>query len=307
MPDPQKSRVLQHMADCPVPHAREPGAGELEQPMAVSATIAGLFVYPLKSGRGVPCARVGLSPTGFEWDRQWMLINAHGVFLSQRTHPQLARIVPQLDAGELSLSGPGLPPLRLPRACTGERRSVRVHRDSCWGLDEGDAAAEWASLVAGEAARLVRVPRHTERIANPAFTGSTPAPMGFADGFPVLVCNEASLQDLNSRLPESIPMERFRPNVVLEGLPAWAEDRIDALTVGEVTLRLVKPCTRCTIPSIDQRTGRPSTDPAPALRKFRFDKALRGVTFGENAVIVAGNEAEIERGVACQVSFDLGT
>jgi MOSC domain-containing protein len=218
--------------------------------MALGATIAGLFVYPLKSARGVPCARVRLSPTGFEWDRQWMLINADGVFLSQRTHPQLARIVPQLDAGELLLSAPGLPPLRLPRVCTGERRSVRVHKDRCLGLDEGGAAAEWASLVAGEAARLVRVPTLTERTANPAFAGSTPAPMGFADGFPVLVCNEASLRDLNNRLRERIPMERFRPNVVLEGLPAWAEDHIDSLTVGEVTLRLVKPCTRCTIPSI---------------------------------------------------------
>ena len=236
-----------------------------------------------------------------------MLINADGVFLSQRTHPQLARIVPQLDAGELLLSAPGLPPLRLPRVCTGERRSVRVHKDRCLGLDEGGAAAEWASLVAGEAARLVRVPTHTERTANPAFAGSTPAPMGFADGFPVLVCNEASLRDLNNRLRERIPMERFRPNVVLEGLPAWAEDHIDSLTVGEVTLRLVKPCTRCTIPSIDQRTGQPSTDPVPVLRQFRFDKALRGVTFGENAVILTGTEAQIERASACQVTFALET
>jgi MOSC domain-containing protein len=272
--------------------------------MAAIATIAGLFVYPLKSGRGVPCSRVRLSATGFEWDRQWMLINAHGVFLSQRTHPQLACIVPQVDAGELLLQAPGLPPLRLPRICTGERRSVRVHRDSCVGLDEGAAAAEWASRVAGEAARLVRVPAHTERIANPLFAGAEPAPMGFADGFPVLVCNQASLEDLNWRLPESIPMERFRPNVVLEGLPAWAEDRIDALTVDGVTLRLVKPCTRCTIPSIDQRTGQPSTDPAPALRQFRFNKALRGVAFGENAVIAGGKEGEIERGAACRVSFE---
>jgi uncharacterized protein YcbX len=128
--------------------------------------------------------------------------------------------------------------------------------------------------------------------------------MGFADGFPVLVCNAASLADLNTRLPAGIPMERFRPNVVLEGLPAWAEDRIETLTLGEVTLRPVKPCTRCTIPSIDQRTGRPSIDPTPALRQFRFDKRLRGVKFGENAVIVTGIAREIERGANCRVDFE---
>jgi len=109
---------------------------------------------------------------------------------------------------------------------------------------------------------------------------------------------------LNTRMPESIPMERFRPNVILEGLPPWAEDRIDTLSVGEVTLRLVKPCSRCTIPSIDQSTGRPAIDPAPVLRQFRFNKALRGITFGENAVIVSGADTLIERGAACQVQFE---
>jgi uncharacterized protein YcbX len=128
--------------------------------------------------------------------------------------------------------------------------------------------------------------------------------MGFADGFPVLVCSTASLEDLNRRLPARIPMERFRPNLVLEGLPPWAEDRIDTITVGEVTLRLVKPCTRCTIPSIDQCTGEPSTDPTPVLRQFRFDKLLRGVAFGENAVIVTGIAREIERGTTCRVDFE---
>jgi uncharacterized protein YcbX len=272
--------------------------------MSATVTVSGLFVYPLKSARGIPSARVRVSTTGFEWDRQWMLINAQGVFLSQRTHPQLARVVPRLDEGELWLEMPGLPPLRLPAVCTGDRQNVRVHRDACVGLDEGSAAAEWASRVAGEPARMVRVPAKAERFANPTYAGSAPAPMGFADGFPVLVCNQASLADLNERLPESIPMERFRPNVVLEGLPAWAEDRIDALTLDGVRLRLVKPCTRCTIPSIDQHTGQPSTDPAPVLRQFRFDKALRGITFGENAVILTGKDREIERGAACQVSFE---
>jgi hypothetical protein len=147
------------------------------------------------------------------------------------------------------------------------------------------------------------VPANTERFANPAFAGSVPAPMGFADGFPVLVCNQASLDALNTHLPERIPMERFRPNLVLEGLPAWAEDRIDALTVDGVTLRLVKPCTRCTIPAIDQQTGEPSTDPSPVLRRLRFDKVLHGLTFGENAVIDAAQRGEIARGAACEVSF----
>jgi uncharacterized protein len=289
--------MVQHMADCPGPHARQ-------LPMSVIATVTDLFVYPLKSARGIACPRVRLAATGFEADRQWMLVNVHGVFLSQRTHPQLACIVPDLDAGELVLHAPGLPPLRLPRNCSGERLCVRVHQDRCVGLDEGADAAEWASRAAGEAVRLVRVPPHNERRANPAFAGTAAAPMGFADGFPVLVCNAASLADLNTRLATGIPMERFRPNVVLEGLPAWAEDRIDTLTLGEVTLRLVKPCTRCTIPSIDQRTGRPSIDPTPALRRFRFDKLLRGVKFGENAVIVTGIAREIERGATCRVDFE---
>ena len=275
--------------------------------MTAIATVTGLFVYPLKSARGIACPRVRLGATGFEADRQWMLVNAHGVFLSQRTHPQLACIVPELEGGEVVLHAPGLPPLRLPRPFRSERLAVRVHQDRCVGLDEGADAAEWASRAAGEAVRLVRVPAHSERRANPTFAGTVPAPMGFADGFPVLVCNAASLADLNTRLPAVIPMERFRPNVVLEGLPAWAEDRIDTLTLGEVTLRLVKPCTRCTIPSIDQRTGQPSIDPTPALRQFRFDKELHGVKFGENAVIVAGVAREIERGATCRVDFEPGS
>ena len=272
--------------------------------MNAIVTVAGLFIYPLKSARGIGCSRVQVSRTGFEWDRQWMLINANGVFLSQRTHPQLARVVPRLDGGGLVLEAPELPPLRLPRICAGERLAVRVHQDACAGVDEGDAAAEWASRVAGEPVRLVRVPPHNERHANPAFAGPVPAPMSFADGYPVLVCNQASLDELNKRLPTDISMDRFRPNLVLEGLEAWAEDRIDTLACGEVTLRLVKPCTRCTIPSIDQRTGQLSTNPAPALRQFRFNKALRGIAFGENAVVVTGITHEIERGAACRVSFD---
>jgi uncharacterized protein len=276
--------------------------------MTASATVVGLFVYPLKSTRAIARQATKLSATGFEWDRQWMFVNAQGTFLSQRTHPQLARLVPEVTAEALVVRAPGRPPLEVPLAAAaggggGERVAVRVHRDWCVGIDEGHTAAQWASETLGEALRLVRVPADPERRANPAFAGTTSAPMGFADGFPLLVCNQASLADLNTRLPQPVPMERFRPNLVLSGLPAWAEDRIDSLTIGAVRLRLVKPCTRCTIPAIDQHSGLPATDPAPVLREFRFNTVLHGVTFGENAVIDGGAGAEINRGAQCRVTF----
>ena len=266
--------------------------------------VSGLYVYPVKSTRGTARARAVLTPLGLEWDRQWMIVNARGVFLSQRTHPQLARIVPQLTPGALVLSAPGLPALSVPLAADGARTAVRIWDDACVGLDQGSAAHEWVSQAVGEAVRLIRVAPDMGRTANPQFAGTTPAPIGFPDGYPVLVCNEASLADLNHRLPERIPMERFRPNLVLRGLPAWAEDHIDTLDVGPVTLRLVKPCVRCTIPSIDQKTGVRSTDPAPALKEFRFSKSLRGVMFGENAVIVRGSGEAIERGAVATATYE---
>jgi uncharacterized protein YcbX len=141
-------------------------------------------------------------------------------------------------------------------------------------------------------------------MANPQFAGPLPAPVAFSDGFPVLVCNRASLDELNTRMPEPIPMERFRPNVVLQGLPPFAEDHIASLQIGPVTLSLVKPCTRCVITSTDQRTGERSTNPLPVLRKFRFDRSLLGVTFGENAIVTAGIGGSIERGAECVVTYD---
>ena len=124
-------------------------------------------------------------------------------------------------------------------------------------------------------------------------------PVSFADGYPILVCNQASLADLNTRMPEPIPMQRFRPSIVLSGLAAFEEDRIDTLCIGGVTLELVKPCTRCIITATDQLTGERSTNPLPVLRTFRFDRVLLGVAFGENAVVRAGFGLSIARGAEC--------
>jgi uncharacterized protein len=268
------------------------------------ATLSALFTYPVKSMRGSPCERARLAATGLEWDRQWMVIDAKGTFLTQRTHPKLARIVPEVTPDALLLSAPGLAPLCIPFTANGERLVVRIWRDTCVAVGQGSEADDWVSEALGAAVRVVRVAPDIERYANEAFAGATPAPIHFPDGYPVLVCNEASLADLNRRLPEPMPMVRFRPNLVLSGLPAWAEDEVDAVTLGAVTLRLVKPCIRCTIPSLNHLSGDPAIDPMPVLREFRWSKALHGIMFGENAVVVSGVGTTLYSGMPCRVGFE---
>ena len=179
------------------------------------ATVTNICIYPVKSARGLTLDSARIVSTGFEWDRQWMIINEKGAFLSQRTHPQLTQIVPELGQEALTLTAPGLPALTVPYSSDGERLAVRVHRDCCVGVDQGAEAAEWATRAVRESVRLVRVPQSTERRANAKFAGPEPAPMGFADGYPILVCNQSSLDQLNDRMPKPIPMDRFRPNIVL--------------------------------------------------------------------------------------------
>jgi uncharacterized protein YcbX len=263
-----------------------------------------LHVYPLKSARGIAKSSVRLAGTGLEWDRNWMITDCAGGFLTQRTDPNLARIETFLSATSLTLRAPGLPPLELPFAVQGELIGVQVWKDRCEGLDQGLAASEWASAALERSVRLVRVPSMPKRAANPEYAGPQLAAVAFPDGFPILVCNRASLDELNARMPEPVPMGRFRPNVVLNGLAPFAEDRIDSVQIGAVTLKLVKPCTRCVITSTDQSTGQRSTNPLPYLREFRFDRNLLGVTFGENAVVAAGVGASIDQGAECVVTFD---
>ncbi len=270
----------------------------------MAITVQELDLYPLKSARGIPRTRVRLNATGFEWDRHWMVMRDDGAFLTQRTHPQLARIVTELTRDGLVLAAPGFKPLTLPLAPQGAARPVRIWKDACEGLDQGDEAAAWVSGAIGEPVRIVRAPATPDRRANPKYAGPHPAPIAFPDGYPILICNRASLDDLNRRLPEALPMERFRPNLVLTGLPPFAEDRIAAIEIGPVVLTLVKPCTRCIIPSIDQRTGIAGADPLPVLRTFRFDRKLLGVTFGENAVITRGVGETLELGAQCRVDYE---
>ncbi len=271
--------------------------------LAPAVTIGSLFHYPLKSGRGLALERAQVSRMGIAWDRQWMLVNEKGTFLSQRTHPLLARIVPALEPEALRLRCEGLADLTVLLDASGERLEVRVWDDRCMAIEQGRAAHEWVSEALGEAVRLVRIVPEVTRTASRQYAAELAGPIAFSDGYPFLVCNSASLAALNEQLPEPIPMERFRPNVVITGLTPWAEDRIESLHCEDVTLRLVKPCTRCSIPTLDHESGTPSTNPLPLLKRLRFNAALRGVTFGENAVLSGEPVGELRVGTPVNVTW----
>jgi uncharacterized protein YcbX len=267
----------------------------------VAVRLAALAIYRVKGCRRTELDTATLAPTGLEGDRDWMITRPDGRFLSQRTHPGLARLVPRRVPGGLELAGPGLPPLTVPGDVPGASCEVVVWDDRVHAVDAGDAAAAWLGQALGEPVRLVRAAATTRRHADRKWVGARDVPVSFADGFPILVCSTASLAELNARLPAAVPMERFRPNLVLDGLAAFAEDHVRAVRIGDVVLRFVKPCTRCTVPAIDQDSGEASTDPAPALKAFRFDKALRGVTFGVNAVAEGPPGAVLERGAPVEL------
>lgn len=257
--------------------------------MSGPARIQSLHVYPVKSCAGIAPATVAVDARGLQGDRRWMVVDAAGRFLTQRTHPALARVQAQPLADDgVALQCAGLPELRLRPNRAAPRRRVRIWQDEVDAQQAGDEAAAWISRVVGAPAALVTADAATRRTPDPRWTGGLPAPVAFPDGFPVLVCSAASLKDLGVWMGGTTPpMTCFRPNVVLDGLPAWAEDGIRELRCGEVTLRLVKPCTRCAITRLDPLTGEPGPDPLPALREHRWDSVLKGVTFGQNAIVIA--------------------
>jgi uncharacterized protein YcbX len=270
----------------------------------LAARVRSLYVYPVKSCRGIDLTEAPLAARGFAWDRHWMVVDARGRFVTQRIYPQLATVATALHRDGLQLSVSGGSSLTLPwhaGTADGPKSTVVVWNDSVLAQDCGDAAAAWFSELLGTPARLVRATEATRRQPAERWRGSIEAPVDFSDGFPLLVCSSESLADLAARLPEPLPMNRFRPNIVIEGLPAWREDEVLEIATDEVALRLAKPCTRCVITTRDQQTGAAGSDPLPALRRFRYDRELKGVTFGWNALITSGVGATLRVGDALRL------
>ena len=274
------------------------------------AVVESLYVYPVKGCRGIDVASAGVATTGLmtagAGDREWMVVDGNGRFVTQREHPQLALVATAVRDGALTLSAPGRAPLAVDGRA-GPARDVVVWRSTVRAHDAGDAAAAWLSAHVGADVRLVRFDRTGTRPCNPEYAGDSGAHTLFADGYPVLVIGAASLADLNARMTArgfpALPMNRFRPNVVLAGLPAFDEDHVDTITVGDVVLRCVKPCTRCRVTTTDQATAHVGEEPLRTLAGYRMDPRFDGVTFGVNAIVVAGDGARLAAGARATVDY----
>jgi hypothetical protein len=209
----------------------------------------------------------------------------------------MALLATRLTSEALWIEAPGLRPLAVATLHGGVPCEVRVFKDTVRALDQGDAAAAELGAWLGTPCRLVRFDPEHRRLSDHRYTGALDAPNLFSDGYPLLLASEASLADLNRRIGRELPMSRFRPNIVVAGLPAWAEDALGELRCGELVLRAVKPCTRCSITTIEQASGEPDgEEPLRTLRGFRHDARLGGFTFGQNLVIVRGVGAALAVG-----------
>lgn len=282
----------------------------------LQGSIARLFVHPVKSCAGTEVREALLTEAGLESDRAWMVVDAQGVFLTQRTLPRMALVRPEVVGDALVLRAPGMPELRLDANAAAAPATVTVWNDTVPAWDAGEAAARWFSTFLGQPCRLVRCDPAHRRLSRRDWTGGLEAPNRFSDGFPVLVASEASLDDLNQRLRAAghaaVGMERFRPNVVLAGVQAYDEDRVDRVRIGtgaglEVQLQLVKPCARCPIPDIDPATAQSHPAVGDTLRTYRQDKRLDGaITFGMNAIVRqgAGQVLRVGQPMAADLRFD---
>jgi uncharacterized protein YcbX len=303
----------------------------------LNVAIAALYLHPIKSCAGIGVREALLIETGLEFDRAWMVVDAHGRFLTQRELPRMALVQPTLKHTEVVLRAPGMLALHLAIDAVEAPTRATVWNDEVAAYDMGDLAAQWFSDFLGQPApgspkpatpprggdaegvsgvqfpcRLVRFDPEQKRLSNKQWTGDIDAENAFSDGYPVLVTSEASLADLNQRLAARgatpVEMNRFRPNLVLSGLDAYGEDHLDGIRFdtpeGEVLLKLVKPCSRCTIPSVDPTTGEQGHEPGDTLSTYRADARLDGaITFAMNAVIVKGIECGLRVGQTGTASY----
>ena len=242
--------------------------------------LKGLYVYPIKSVGGVVLREARLDERGIEHDRRWMLVDENGKFMSQRKHPRMALISTRIKTDHLIVEAPEMPELSLSlRPAERSDVEVRIWSDVVGAATVGRASDEWFSSFLGSPCRLVYLPDDEVRPVDQEYARAGDQ-VGFADSFPFLLVSQASLDDLGERLGRAVPVNRFRPNLVLEGCGPFEEDEWSRLRIGEISFRIAKPCSRCSIVMTDQTSGNRDREVLATLAKYR--KAGKDIFFGQN-------------------------
>jgi uncharacterized protein YcbX len=251
--------------------------------LASTLYLSQLYVYPIKSCGGIPLEASEVDERGLRHDRRWMVVDENGWFISQRELPRMALIRVPIEPDRLVVDAPGMPPLELPLSYTSGGKTVpaRIWDDVVEASPVGDDADRWFSEFLGARCGLVYLPDASVRPVDPDYS-SPGDQVSLADGFPFLLISEASLTDLNARLEQPVPMNRFRPNVVVGGCGPFAEDGWSLVRIGAITFRVVKPCARCTITTVDQGTAATGKEPLRTLARFR--RTGTKVLFGQNLI-----------------------
>jgi len=243
--------------------------------------VSALYLHPVKGCAGIRVDSAEVTARGFANDRRFMIVDADGIFVTQRERPELVRVHTALGPDALDLTAKGLPPLRLPlRHESGPRRDVRVWAHEGRAVVHAEGSA-WFSAFLGNPSELVYMPDDERRPVNPTYARPGDI-VSFADGYPLLLVSQASLDDLNARLEQPIVMERFRPNIVVEGCPPFAEDAWPAFQIADLGFRGAKRCSRCVVTTVDPATGDRGVEPLRTLATFR--KQDGEIWFGMNVV-----------------------
>lgn len=274
-------------------------------------TVSALYIYPIKSCRGFALDEARLDAYGLEHDRRFLVVDATGHFLTQRSVPRMALLETELTATELVLRARGAGELRLPLPGEGERERrtpVVIWRDTVEAVDLGDAAANWLRDCLGQRCRLVHTGQNfarrlrREKIPAPHQAALPEVPVAFADAYPLLAISEASLAALNDRLEPRVLMDRFRPNIVLRGCGPHDEDTWPMVSIGGLVIRAGGDCARCTVTTVDQATALGGKEPLRALARYRR-KPDGSVLFGQNwihsgpGVLRVGDRVEVGVGI----------
>jgi len=243
-----------------------------------------LHIYPIKSLAGISLTQSLLEEKGLQYDRRWMLTDTEGTFISQRKYPELALLQISLEKEYLTITHKNDPSVTTSfryEENTGQPISVNVWGTGCTGIEVSTSVSKWFSEFLQISTLLVQMPEAARRLVDPRYARDNEV-VSFADGYPCLIISQASLDGLNERLQQPVPMNRFRPNFVFTGGTPHIEDSFDTFSIGTLVFKAVKPCSRCVMVTVDQQTALKSAEPLKTLAGYRTIN--KKIMFGQNLV-----------------------